>query len=167
MRHWLSLFTVCLLVTAQLAAQPPKAVSTKLFDATVSSDWEEQMTRSAVYYLYPGKDIVDIQTENICIIPTSVSSGMGLDSYTFMAKFQIERDFPELSLSSSKATKLGPVPAHRFEFKGTRNGKKFSVIQVMGLHGSNGYTVQFAGTDANYNLVRNGFENLIRTFTPK
>lgn len=167
MRNWLSVFTVGLLVTVQLAAQPPRSISNKLFDATVSSDWEERATRSGLYYLYPGKDIADVQTENISIIPTSISEGMGLDSFTFMAKFQVEREFPELALASSKPTKLGPVAAHRFEYKGMRGGKKFAIIQVMALNGSNGYTIQFSGTEANYNLVRSGFENLIRTFKPK
>lgn len=157
---------LCLTGSIPALAQPTRPVSTRLFDTVVPADWEEVATRSGMFYLYPGKE-VDPDKEHISISPSSISAGMGLDSFTYMAKFQIERDYPEVALSSSRESKLGPLPGHRFEYRGVRNGKKFLVIQVMALSGKNGYTIQFNGTEQNYNLVRNGFENMLRAFKPK
>lgn len=165
MRTALILTTVAALTGAVLS-QPMKPVTTRLFDTSVPADWDEIPTNSAIYYIYPGKD-VDPQKDNISITPSAISAGMGLDSYTYMAKFQIEREYPEVSLTTSKEFKLGTIPGHRFEYRGTKDGKKYLVIQVMALNGKNGYTIQYNGTEQNFNSIRNGFEGMLRNFKAK
>jgi len=143
-----------------------EVVKTRLFEVTAPPDWKSQEARVGLFFLYPGQNIVEQELENVRILPSAISEGMSLDSYTYMAKFSVEREYPELSLSSSKPTQLGKLPAHRFEYRGLRGGKKFLLIQVMALHGNNGYTVEFFGSEANFAPLRNGFEQLLRSFKP-
>ena len=145
-------------------AQPTKAVKTRLFEATVPSDWEERLTDAALYLLYPGKDAEDPQYAHISVTPSKLSGSMSFDMFTFMAKSSIESNFPELQLSYSRPTKLGKVDGHRFEYKGVRQGKKYQIVQVMAVSGSNGYTIEFRGSEADFNSLHNGFDQMLRTF---
>ena len=158
---------ICLLLLLLLGpawAQPTKPVKTRMFETQVPTAWEERLTDAALFFLYPGKDTDNPEQAHISITPTKLSENMSLDSYTFMAKHTIENDYPELKLSYSKAAQLGKIDAHRFEYKGVREGKKFQVVQVMAMSGRSGFTIEFRGSEADFNSLRNGFEQMLRTF---
>lgn len=156
-----------LLITFTAWAQAPKTISTPTFEVTVPDTWEEARTPSAVYLLYPGKDVSRPERENINITPTINSDGMSLDMFTFMAKHSAESQRPELSLSSSKPAPLGNLKGHRFEYKGVVGGKKYILIQVMALHLKNGYTVEFSGSEDDFKTVRSSFDAMLRGFKAK
>lgn len=152
------------LVLAPAYAQPTKPIKTALFEATVPTGWEERLTDTALYLLYPGKDVSDPEHAHISITPTRVSSGMSLDSFTFMAKHTVENDYPELQLGYSRPTMLGKLEAHRFEYRGLRSGKKFTLVQVMAITGKSGYTVEYRGSEADFLSLRNAFDLMLKSF---
>lgn len=156
-----------LLITFAAWAQAPKTITTPTFEVTVPDTWEEARTPSAVYLLYPGKDVSQPEKENINITPTLNSDGMSLDMYTFMAKHTVESQRPELKLTSSKPAPLGKLSGHRFEYTGIVGGKKYILIQVMALHLKNGYTVEFSGSEADFKTVRSSFDAMLRGFKAK
>ena len=141
-----------------------KPVTTRYFEVTVPDTWEERPTPGAFYLLYPGRDVDDPEEANISIASSSISGGMSMDGLTFMGKNQIEREYPEVALASSTPTKVGKMIAHRFEYKGVRKGKKYEVVQVFAMEGSKSYTVQFVGSEADFNSVRGAFDQLLRGF---
>ena len=59
------------------------------------------------------------------------------------------------------------MAGHRFDFRGTHGGKKFAIVQIMGIQGSRGYTLQFTGSEANFNAVKTAFDKMVSTFKPK
>ncbi|MBT9585480.1 hypothetical protein IV102_19210 [bacterium] len=158
---------ICLLLLLLIGpawAQPTRLVKTRMFETQVPTGWEERLTDAALYFLYPGKDTDNPEHAHISITPTKLSENMSLDSFTFMAKHTVENDYPELKLSSSRTSQLGKIDAHRFEYKGIRAGKKFQIIQVMAMSGRNGFTVEFLGSESDFNALRNGFEQMLKTF---
>ena len=150
----------CMLIGAVWA----KPVTTRLFEVNVPDAWEERQTQSALYFLYPGKDVDEPEDANIRIAPSSISGGMSMDGLTFMGKSQIERDYPEMTLGASTPTKLGKLDAHRFEYRGVRKGKKSIIIQVFAISGRNAYQIDFIGSEADYNSQRSSFDSLLRSF---
>jgi hypothetical protein len=153
-----------LIVLAPVWAQPTKAIKTRMFETVVPSTWEERLTDAALYLLYPGKDTDPPEHAHISITPTKLSDNMSLDTFTFMAKHSVESDYPELKLSDSKPSSIGKIAGHRFEYKGIRHGKKFQIVQVMAMSGRSGYTVEFRGSEADYQSLRNGFEQMLKAF---
>lgn len=143
-----------------------KPVSNTYFEITVPDAWEERQTRGPLYLLYPGKDVEVPEEANVSLSTSSISSTMSMDSLTFMGKYQIEQDYPELALGTSIPTKLGKLDAHRFEYKGTRKGKKFIIVQVFAMNGRTSYQVQFTGSEADFNSLRSAFDSLLRSFRP-
>jgi len=160
----LRLLVLLLLMLVPAFAQPTKPVKTALFETTVPAGWEECLTDAALYLLYPGKDGEDPQHAHISITPTRVSSGMSLDSFTFMAKHTVENDYPELQVGYSKRAMLGKLDAHRFEYRGLRSGKKFLLVQVMAIIGKSGYTVEYRGSESDFMALRNGFDQMLKSF---
>lgn len=155
---------VLLLLTLPGLAQLTKVVKTGLFEVTVPQDWEEHITPTALFLVYPGRDVADPTLENIHIVPSNVSTGMSLDSYAFMAKYEVEQQHPELVMDYSRPVQVGKNQAHRFEYRGLVSGKKFVLVQVMTLVGRKGYTFEFFGSEANFTSFRNSFEQMLRNF---
>lgn len=153
-----------LLMCTAVLAQPTKILDTSYFKASVPATWEEYPTPTGMVLLYPPREPMQPEEANITVRPSSISVGMGLDSYTYMAKFEVEQNYPELKLVDSKATKLGTLDAHRFEFRGLRNGKKSQLVQVMALAGRRGFTIQYVGTEADFYALRNSFELMLKSF---
>lgn len=143
-----------------------KPVTTRFFEVTAPDTWEERQTSGALYFLYPGRDVDDPEEANISLSTSSISGGMSMDGLTFMGKNQIEREYPELALAASIPTKLGKLEAHRFDYKGSRKGKKFEIVQVFAMNGKTSYQIQFTGSEADFNSQRSAFESLLRSFRP-
>lgn len=141
-----------------------KPVTTRLFEVTVPDTWEERLSPAAIYLLYPGRDAEDPEEANISIAASTISGGMSMDGLTFIGKNQVEQEYPELALATSAPTKVGKLIAHRFDYKGMRKGKKFAVVQVFAMDGNKSYTVQFVGSEADFQSVRSAFDQLLRGF---
>lgn len=158
------LFLLCLVIPA--LAQVTKPIKTRMFETYVPDNWEDHLTDTALFFTYPTKEAAEPEEAHIRITPSKVSEGMGLDSFAFMAKHSIESDFPELKLADSKQIKLGKLDGHRFDYRGVRKGKKYQITQVFCLSGSKGFTIEFRGTEADFSVLRSGFENMLRAFKP-
>lgn len=141
-----------------------KPVTTRFFEVTVPDTWEERPSPAAFYLLYPGRDVEDPEDANISISVSTISAGMSMDSLTFMGKHQVEQEYPEMVLATSTPTKVGKLTAHRFEYKGVRKGKKYEVVQVFAMQGNKSYTLEFVGSEADFNSVRGAFDQLLRSF---